>query len=587
MKLKTGRLPGKTSIRCDCGCLKPVTPQRVNAEHRSWSFQLPAKIEWVKRRIVLRDWACFDRFASLGIVTRARCRKELLEVLLDKMQKSMPKKYAKKEAKDAQAALQAMLVDCSEGLRSNSSGNGPAAAQQQPLQVVDCSEGFGSNGSGSCPAAAQQQPQQLVTDVVHAPLQIAAVVEAPAPGRVQPTALTDAAHDKRVKEVARVARRLQSRSFIQVWSLDATASIQFKTGALERYVNTTAIFSLHYWVRTGQITQAFYDKALDKMLAHLPSGTRTGFVLNVRCMLCFSHDGTFVWQLSRWIVRGILTGPLLLHHIVLGIVTNNHHKRLNMLFGDKGLPGGQDGVDLFVGRWFRFLASNPDRKGLAFGLRGSARAVLNQFSFNHVEATRQYAQYSLDRCEAAWMALFRHDLDSMSIDERNSHTIRTLERHFSLNADLISVGVARLLEYIDPRLFNASRWIGIGERARWNLQSLLVDGASRSEGALQQALCHQAVRTAQQLPKQFVKILGPADAAVVADAPMPLGILQWDHRSLHQHLNCEQYRVEHPETGMERKCPSPAGEWLSWVEASLPAYSRLWAARQVDAALLD
>ena len=316
-----------------------------------------------------------------------------------------------------------------------------------------------------------------------------------------------------------------------------------------------------------------------KFLAQLPAESATGFRVNQRCMLYFAVDGTFLWILSHWLRPGRLSGPALLLNLCVGVVTSNHYSRLGAIMTSNGLAVRQDSVDAFTGRFFRWVSDNETRKGGAAGLRGSTRAVLNLFSFNHMEAVPRYAQYALENCERAWDNLFEVSLDEMTQMERSAHTIAVLERDMRLNAELVSALVAKQLEFVEPRLFQASTWPGLGERSRMNLRSLIRCGEDAGPLTLQAALTTLSVECSELLPGRFRRVLGGVDGDRCMQAPMPLGIEKWSNVSLHQHMNCEEYKIEHPEKGTLHSNPSPEGQWLSWLNRSVPCFQRAHALR--------
>ena len=102
-----------------------------------------------------------------------------------------------------------------------------------------------------------------------------------------------------------------------------------------------------------------------------------------------------------------------------------------------------------------------ERQGPEEGLKGTARATLNLFDHNHVQAIPKYARFVREHSGKAWAELCKPDLLALTPEKRNIATVNNLKDHLQIKG-LCSWHMARYLEYADPIFFDQSLWDGVG-----------------------------------------------------------------------------------------------------------------------------
>jgi hypothetical protein len=149
-----------------------------------------------------------------------------------------------------------------------------------------------------------------------------------------------------------------------------------------------------------------------------------------------------------------------------------------------------------------------------------------------------YVEFGQGASLAAWTRLQNGDT-----------LLKVLDECFFVRG-LPAVHIGRLLGFRYSSFFDASACTFVGERARWQLATLLAHEYDRNDMSVdwEHYLDLLAEEAHADLRSYAVGLLGEAAAARLLDS-LP-DVMSLSNRQLHEHMLCEMYKVEH---GDERR----------------------------------
>lgn len=338
----------------------------------------------------------------------------------------------------------------------------------------------------------------------------------------------------------------------------------FQPSVVKQYMLNCLVFLSAYMCRIGLAGAEAIHKCC---LRRLSPACQRSFRTERHNMVYATVDATSLWIVHHLVRR--LTGPVLLHNLIVAVTCMNHWQRLQGVVGTTGLNISMTALE-FCTKVASFV-SQPEtvararREGVAQGMCGTNRTVIFRFLQKH-----GLHSYDGDNNQLMAMGLYVEYVGSQCVDgwrdiQNGVPLAQVLEDRFCL-VGLSVIQVSRYLELKEARLFDSSKSLFVGEKARAYLGKLLNLSPENSSVPWSQYLNALAEHVQANIETLSRKMLGVTKSDFLLQQ-WPPPIQSAGHRSLHEHMLCESWKIElrNNKFAYDKNTGMPDVEWRQYV----------------------